>query len=428
MLYATLRPPVTAYTAEELRVAVVQAEDERSECLGHLATLARCIDTSDVVVTNAVVTAFRDALGFMTSSEPLEALGHVLLRAYSAADPATVGGSIGAHIGFMHSTIAAVLEDRRPAAAVRLLLCACEMVAARGEPEAAEAVLRAALAVYERRCALPPASQTCLAGFLHCLRDVRQLPEQVVRDIAARLRRYATSLPAHLDRVRGCLPTAGATLEPACQCPCGHGCIITHTYLRACTNPACPGSVHAIQHRRLQHAQSNLTPWRCSPCAGLKRTPPLHASAAWGAASQPSPVACRHRQVGMLCACRVQVGMLCALAHVYWNEPAVDADAPAPLRDAAAVQDVLEAALAEAAHAEAMFRGEAWRNPASLYLTILDACYILMAAGSDTGAVQERATAHVTRLADAPCESVGVLEPLACWDEDLQARWESMQI
>lgn len=124
----------------------------------------------------------------------------------------------------------------------------------------------------------------------------------------------------------------------------------------------------------------------------------------------------------------MQVGMLCSLAHVYWNEPSTDAGAPPPLRDDAAVQEVLECALAEAAHSEAMFRGEAWRNPASQCLTILDACYVLSAAGSETGAVQERATAEVTRLADGPCKSVGVLEPLSCWDEDLQARWESMQV
>lgn len=120
--------------------------------------------------------------------------------------------------------------------------------------------------------------------------------------------------------------------------------------------------------------------------------------------------------------------MLCSLAHVYWNEPAPDAGAPPPLRDDAAVQDVLEAALAEVDHSEATFRGEAWRNPGSQYLTILDACYVLAAAGSETGTVQERATAEVTRLSTAPCRSVGVLEPLSCWDDDLQARWESMQI
>lgn len=120
--------------------------------------------------------------------------------------------------------------------------------------------------------------------------------------------------------------------------------------------------------------------------------------------------------------------MLCSLAHVYWNEPAADAGAPPPLRDDAAVQDVLEAALAEAGHSEATFRGEGWRNPGSQHLTILDACYVLAAAGAETGAVQERATAAVTRLAEAPCRSVGVLEPLSCWDEGLQARWEAMQI
>lgn len=191
----------------------MQAEDERSECLGHLATLARCIDTSDLPATNAVVTAFRDALGFMASSEPLEALGHVLLRAYDAAPEAPAAGpELSAHVRFMHSTIVVVLEDRRPAAAVRLLLRACRIVAGRGEAAAAEELLRAALAVYERRCALPPASQTCLSALMHCLRDVRQLPEAAVREVTGRLRRYATSLPVYVDRVRSlCL---------CCRCWC----------------------------------------------------------------------------------------------------------------------------------------------------------------------------------------------------------------
>lgn len=181
---------------------LLQGEEERSECLAHLATLARCIDTSDLAAANGVVTAFRDALGFMASSEPLEALGHVMLRAYETAPASTGGTEIARHVSFMHSTIAVVLEDRRPAAAVRLLLRACHVVAARGNAEGAEQLLRAALGVYERRCALPPASQTCLAALMHCLRDVRELPEAAVRDFAARLRRYATSLPVHIDRVR----------------------------------------------------------------------------------------------------------------------------------------------------------------------------------------------------------------------------------
>lgn len=204
LLYAVRSSSPAAPHPDTRAAARVQAEDERSECLGHLAMLARCIDTSDLAAANAVAAAFRDALGFMASSEPLEALGYVLLRAYAAAPAPDGGGApIAEHVGFMHSTVVVVLEDRRPAAAVQLLLRACRVVAARGGAGgAAEELLRSALAVYERRCALPPASQTCLAALMHCLRDVRALPEAAVRNVAARLRRYATSLPVHVDRVR----------------------------------------------------------------------------------------------------------------------------------------------------------------------------------------------------------------------------------
>lgn len=52
--------------------------------------------------------------------------------------------------GWLHSSIVVMLEDRSPASAVRMLLRGCEVAGELGEARAAEALLSAALAVYER--------------------------------------------------------------------------------------------------------------------------------------------------------------------------------------------------------------------------------------------------------------------------------------
>lgn len=251
----------------------MQVEEDRSDSLAALCKLARTIDTSCVTTAHSVALALRDAFGHMPSPEPIEALGHVLLAAYSshaarginpsggaaasaattapavpvatfgstralvapistgagsiegssgassptkssaasAADAAaaarsgaasalkaatamngsselglnsfrgTPGGSAASlpapraatasgmesetakQFGWLHSSIVVMLEDRRPASAVRMLLRGCEVAGDLGEGAAAEALLSSALAVYERCGCLP------YLPFLHCI-------------------------------------------------------------------------------------------------------------------------------------------------------------------------------------------------------------------------------------------------------------------
>lgn len=69
----------------------VQADEECTDSLAALCKLVRTIDTSSVATTHAVALALRDAFGHMPTPEPIEALGHVLLSAYS--NHATRNGS-----------------------------------------------------------------------------------------------------------------------------------------------------------------------------------------------------------------------------------------------------------------------------------------------------------------------------------------------
>jgi hypothetical protein len=123
----------------------------------------------------------------------------------------------------------------------------------------------------------------------------------------------------------------------------------------------------------------------------------------------------------------MQVQMLCNLAHTYWQDTEEGGGVQPPLRDAEAVTSVLNEALELCLHAEALFRGERWSNPAVLLMTLLDACHCLTAASCDTAEVQARAAAAVERIAREPCRSVGTLAPLSCWTDELQARWDAMQ-
>ena len=143
--------------------------------------------------------------------------------------------------GWLHSSIVVMLEDLRPSAAVKMLLRGCEVAGELGEGGAAEALLSAALAVYERYafpclfllhrnalylqqqvfcfvvgassfsvckcmlwcryCALPPSSVSGLVAMMQCVRGSRCLSESCVREVATRFRRYCTSLPVREDKV-----------------------------------------------------------------------------------------------------------------------------------------------------------------------------------------------------------------------------------
>ena len=61
----------------------MQVDEDRSDSLAALCKLTRTIDTSTVPTAHSVALALRDAFGHMPSPEPIEALGHVLLAAYS---------------------------------------------------------------------------------------------------------------------------------------------------------------------------------------------------------------------------------------------------------------------------------------------------------------------------------------------------------
>jgi Vacuolar protein sorting-associated protein 35 len=121
-----------------------------------------------------------------------------------------------------------------------------------------------------------------------------------------------------------------------------------------------------------------------------------------------------------------KVQMLCCVANLHWQEEGGVA-AGVAVRDRAAVVRVLDEALELCATAEQRFRGEAWGNPAALYMDVLEATRCLSGRGCDAGDVGERARQEIKRLAQTGPESVAIAEPIPCWSDAIQARFFAIE-
>jgi hypothetical protein len=179
-----------------------QAEDERAECRAHLATLARCIDTSNLATTASVSLALRDALGRCVSTEALEAVAVVVLNTITAHGASLTPEERSEQLGFLHSQFIIILEDLKPLAALRFLLRGAAAAEGLGDPNLVGQFVECAFAVYDRYCALPPPSLVGFAMMMQCMADLRILEETRHREFVRRLQRYATSMPVREDRVR----------------------------------------------------------------------------------------------------------------------------------------------------------------------------------------------------------------------------------
>lgn len=124
---------------------------------------------------------------------------------------------------------------------------------------------------------------------------------------------------------------------------------------------------------------------------------------------------------------RVQVRMLCNVAHLHWQSADGSDSAAPPLRDAASVRTALDAAAAQAELAERTFRGEAWCNPAALYMDVLEATRCFAQRGCDVGGIENRALAAVKRLATSAPQSVAGGDGVPCWSDALQARFVAIE-
>ena len=122
----------------------------------------------------------------------------------------------------------------------------------------------------------------------------------------------------------------------------------------------------------------------------------------------------------------VQVQMMCNVAHLHWQEH--NSNGGEPVRDAAAVTSTLSQALDYCGTAERIFRGEAWGNPAALYMDVLEAAQCLTARGCDVGSIAGQARQEVKRLASSGPKSFATAEPVSCWSDAIQERFAAMPV
>jgi hypothetical protein len=101
--------------------------------------------------------------------------------------------------------------------------------------------------------------------------------------------------------------------------------------------------------------------------------------------------------LSMLCGACVQIAMLLCTANVFWQDMRTGGE-PAT-RDTAGVKEVFSRAVAAAARAEKLFRGERWGHPGALYLDVLDAAKQFRSRARARGcwARRSRASAGPTR-------------------------------
>jgi hypothetical protein len=117
--------------------------------------------------------------------------------------------------------------------------------------------------------------------------------------------------------------------------------------------------------------------------------------------------------------------MLCNAAHLYWQDTE-GSDIGQPVRDSVAVVRVLQEALQLSAVAEQLFRGEAWSNPAILYMDVLDAALCLTARGCDVGVVEQTARSQLVRLASSGARTVVTQSAVPCWSDAVQSRFSEI--
>jgi hypothetical protein len=119
--------------------------------------------------------------------------------------------------------------------------------------------------------------------------------------------------------------------------------------------------------------------------------------------------------------------MLLACANLFWRDERTGGE---PFEcDGAGVARALGNALAAAARAERVFRGERWGHPGALCLDVLDAAKQFRARGCDDAGlqdVQRHAEAAATRLSTSGANVLGAAAPRPCWSEELEARREAI--
>jgi hypothetical protein len=117
--------------------------------------------------------------------------------------------------------------------------------------------------------------------------------------------------------------------------------------------------------------------------------------------------------------------MLLCTANVFWQDMRTGGE-PAT-RDTAGVKEAFSRAVAAAARAEKLFRGERWGHPGALYLDVLDAAKQFRSRGCELTEVQNDVERNVARLASEGARVLGAPQPRECWTDALQARLEAIR-
>lgn len=85
------------------------------------------------------------------------------------------------------------------------------------------------------------------------------------------------------------------------------------------------------------------------------------------------------------------------------------------------MQATLQEALQLSQQAEAKFRGEAWGNPAMLYMDVVEAARRLSLQGCTCRSVEDEALKHVQRVAKEGASQA--LLTIPCWSDAVQQRF-----